>query len=239
MVLIARGEEKLKEVEAKVQKINSSIKTLAIPMDVTSESAVADLFARVKSTFGVADVLINNACVNEGGPVIHEADTSKWWSNFEVNLKAPFMLSKAFINQLPSKDYKATIGTLTTFTTYQVFPFMAGYAISKLGAQMLAANIASAYPNITCAIIHPGLVETRQLLPAFARFNLDPPDLVGSLLVWFASDPERSNFLSGRLITANWDVEGLLARKDEILGSNKLQLNLEGPFGKEQFEGKS
>jgi len=182
---------------------------------------------------------INNAVVLAGGPVIHETNTDEFWSNFEVNTRGPYLLTKAFIAQLPTPETRATIATLSSFSAYQVYPFMAGYSISKLAAWSLAANVAVAYPNVTSAVVHPGLVGTRLVQPAFRRFDLDSPELVGSVLVWIAADPERSHFLSGRMISANWDVEGLLARKEEILGSNKLQLELVGPFGKEQFEGKT
>jgi hypothetical protein len=69
-------------------------------------------------------------------------------------------------------------------------------------------------------------------------FNLDDPSLIGGVLVWLSADAERSKFLTGRFISANWDVEGLLARKDEILEKDLLTLDMKGPFGKEQFETK-
>jgi NAD(P)-dependent dehydrogenase (short-subunit alcohol dehydrogenase family) len=225
-----------------VKSIDPNIEMLVVPTDISSPDAVKSLFDKVKAAFpdDHASILINNAALVSGGPTIHENTPDEFWRNFEVNLRGPFLLSRAFISQLPDPQKSpATIATLTTFSAYQVFPFMAGYAISKLGAWSLAANIAEAYKNITCAIVHPGLVKTRQLLDAFARFDLDPPELVGSVLVWIASDPERSRFLSGRMISANWDVEGLLERRVEILNSNMLKLDLVGPFGKEQFEKQS
>jgi len=239
LVLVATGMEKLKETEAAINSLNPDVKTLCVAMDVSSEADVASLFEQVKTTFGHADVLINNAVVLAGGPVIHETKTDEFWSNFEVNVRGPYLLTKAFISGLPSPDYPATIATIVSFSAYQIYPFIAGYGISKLAAWSLAANVAVAYPNITSAVVHPGLVQTRQLQPAFQRFDLDKPELVGSVLVWLAADPERSRFMSGRIMSANWDVEGLLARKDEILNSNKLQIDVPGPFGKEQFEGKT
>ena len=238
-MLVATGLEKLQEVEAAVQALNPAVRVLTVAMDVASEADVAGLFEQVRSTFGHADVLINNAVVLAGGPVLHETATDEFWSNFEVNTRGPYLLTKAFIAQLPTPETRATIATLTSFSAYQIYPFIAGYSISKLAAWSLAANVAVAYPNITSAVVHPGLVRTRQLQPAFQRFDLDSPELVGSVLAWIASDPERSHFLSGRIISSNWDVDGLLARKDEILASNKLQLDLVGPFGKEQFESKT
>lgn len=69
----------------------------------------------------------------------------------------------------------------------------------------------------------------------FRNFNMDTPDLAGGLCVWVAADPARSGFLSGRVISANWDVEELVARQSDILANNELTMDLVGNFGKEQF----
>lgn len=154
-----------------------------------------------------------------------------------MNVKGAFLISKGFISQLPSpSSTPAAIATLTTFASYQVFPFMSGYGTSKLAAQQLNASVAAAYPNVTAVNVHPGLVDTRLLLDVFRHFNLDDPTLVGGTLVWLTVDPQRSKFLSGRMVSANWDVDGLLERKDEIQKDNLLVLDLKGKFGKEQFE---
>lgn len=145
---------------------------------------------------------------------------------------------KHFISLLPSSDYPAVIANLVTSVTYKTLPYMSGYILSKLGSQQLTANIAAGYPNITAVNVHPGLYDTEILNEAFRRFNLDDPSLIGGTLVWLGADPERSKFLSGRTIVANWDVDGLVARKEEIVTKDLLVLDWKGTFGKEQFEKK-
>jgi NAD(P)-dependent dehydrogenase (short-subunit alcohol dehydrogenase family) len=145
---------------------------------------------------------------------------------------------KHFISLLPSPDYPAVIANLVTAVTYKTLPFMSGYILSKLASQQLTANIAAGYPYITAVNVHPGLYDTDILNPAFRKFNLDDPSLIGGTLVWLGADAERSKFLSGRTIIANWDVDGLVARKEEIVGKDLLVLDWKGTFGKEQFENK-
>ena len=111
---------------------------------------------------------------------------------------------------------------------------MSGYAISKLVSLQLGTYVAAAYPNITTINIHPGLVQTDMHDPAFAKFNRDTPELVGGTIVWLAS--EKAKFLSGRTVCANWSVDDLVERKDEILAENLLVMDLKGKLGKEQFE---
>lgn len=69
----------------------------------------------------------------------------------------------------------------------------------------------------------------------FTDFDLDSPELTGGLCTWVAADRARSEFLSGRVICANWDVEELVARKADIVAKNELTMDLTGSFGSEQF----
>jgi NAD(P)-dependent dehydrogenase (short-subunit alcohol dehydrogenase family) len=145
---------------------------------------------------------------------------------------------KHFISLLPSPEYPAVITNLVTGITYKQIPHLSGYILSKLGSQQLTANIAAGYPNITAVNIAPGLYDTDMLTEAFRKFNLDDPSLIGGTLVWLGADAERSRFLSGRTTSANWDVDGLVARKEEIVSKDLIVLDWKGPFGKEQFENK-
>lgn len=69
--------------------------------------------------------------------------------------------------------------------------------------------------------------------PNFQRFALDTPELVGGVGVWLST--EQADFLKGRYVSANWNVEELVERKEEIVGDNKLVIALTGKFGMEQF----
>jgi NAD(P)-dependent dehydrogenase (short-subunit alcohol dehydrogenase family) len=111
---------------------------------------------------------------------------------------------------------------------------MSGYNISKLATLQLTAHLAAAYPNVTAIALHPGLVDTDMVRDEFRRFDLDSPALVGGLAVWLSS--EKAKFLTGRVMVSHWDVDDLLERKDEIVGGRLLQIDLNGTFGKEQFE---
>ena len=80
------------------------------------------------------------------------------------------------------------------------------------------------------------------LQPAFARFAGDTPELVGGVAVWLAAQAAqgqaKTSWLSGRFINANWDVEELVGRREEIEAKGLLKINLAGSFGKDQFASK-
>lgn len=127
-----------------------------------------------------------------------------------------------------------TIITLVTLAAWKTFAHLSGYAISKAGALQIAQHIAAGYPNITSISMHPGLVDTDMLMDQFRRFTHQTPGLIGGLAVWLSHPQAR--FLNGRTIGSHWSVDDLVARKDEIVGKNLLQLDLTGNFDGAQFE---
>ena len=72
------------------------------------------------------------------------------------------------------------------------------------------------------------------MVDSFKRFALDTPNLVGGTGVWLATDAAR--FLTGRFVSANWSVDDLLKRKDEISAGNDLKVIYQGNFGLDQFK---
>ncbi|OQV10275.1 hypothetical protein CLAIMM_14298 [Cladophialophora immunda] len=244
LVLIARDEKKLRAIEAEVRGLNPAVETLVVALDITHVVAVEGLFLKIKEKFGrYADVLVNNAALNAatntGGPVLHEAPLDEWWSNFEVNVKGFFILTKYFISSLPAPTTPVTIINISTSGAWLVYPIASSYCISKLAAFQWAVMVNAAYNgSVNVISIHPGMVDTDMQQDFFRDFDLDNPMLAGGVSVWAAADSERSSFLSGRIISANWDVEELLARRSEIENGNQLRVDLVGQLGKDQFESK-
>lgn len=50
----------------------------------------------------------------------------------------------------------------------------------------------------------------------------DTPQLAGDTAVWLAKN--KPEWLAGRYIKATWDMEELVAKKEEIVQSNKLKI---------------
>ncbi|KAK4076960.1 uncharacterized protein Triagg1_3927 [Trichoderma aggressivum f. europaeum] len=242
LVLVARDEAKLKEVEREVLAINPKIETLLVALDITNHAAVGQLFDKIQARFGRhANTLVTNAGVsaaaNDGGPTVYEAEVDKWWKNFEINTKEFFVFTKYFISTLPSPTTPATIINISTAGAWLVYTVAGAYSVSKLASQQWCTMLNAAYGGTLAVVsIHPGLVPTDMTNSFFEKFNKDTPMLTGGLCTWIAADAERSAFLSGRVISANWDVEELVARKADIVAKNELTMELVGTFGKEQFE---
>ena len=64
--------------------------------DVTNEEAVAALVAQVEKEVGVIDILVNNAGIIKRIPMC-EMTAAEWRQVIDVDLNAPFIVSKAVI----------------------------------------------------------------------------------------------------------------------------------------------
>ncbi|KNG46963.1 short-chain dehydrogenase reductase, partial [Stemphylium lycopersici] len=161
---------------------------------------------------------------------LHDTDPDEWWRNFEINGKGNYLLIRSFLRLLPSPDTPATIVNVSSWQAFFTVPPLGGYFMSKFILDALATYVAAEYPNVTAVSMHPGLVATDMLREPFrSLFNQDSPELVGGTAVWLCQ--EKAKFMSGRFIAANWDVEDLLSRKEEIVEKDLLKLTLKGEFG--------
>jgi hypothetical protein len=48
------------------------------------------------------------------------------------------------------------------------------------------------------------------------HFLVDAPELAAGFSLWLVTQGDRVDFLRGRYVNANWDVQELLARRTEI-----------------------
>jgi hypothetical protein len=53
---------------------------------------------------------------------------------------------------------------------------------------------------------------------------IDTPELSGGFVVWLTKGEER--WLTGRYVSAGWDVEKLESMKEEIVQGDKLKVKL-------------
>lgn len=146
-------------------------------------------------------------------------------------------MTQSFLHQLPTPETPAKIITLTTGAAYEVFPSLSAYGISKLAVLELMTYVAAENPNVVAVALHPGIVNTEMVIGMFKRFALDTPELVGGVGVWLAGwEGVDRGFLGGRFVSANWDVEELVGRKEEIEKEGLLKMDLKGTLGATQFK---
>lgn len=100
---------------------------------------------------------------------------------------------------------------------------------SKLALLRLTEFINAEYggQGVLAYSIHPGSVESEMsklLPPEYQHIFIDSPELPAHTLLWLIK--ERRDWLAARYIDCNWDMEGLLAKKEEIVQGDKLKPKL-------------
>ncbi|KAI9860529.1 MAG: hypothetical protein M1824_003054 [Vezdaea acicularis] len=233
LILVGRRIERLRETETLALKANPNVNVISIPTDTTNEESVKALFETIKVKFGHADVLINNAGVFTEENTWAESNTKAWWGDFQVNVLGTYLMTRYFLNLL-GKERQGSIVILSSALAFSVLPRGSSYGLTKNVNLQMAEYIAVENPNVTAVALHPGVVKTDMTTPQFERFSHDTPALVGGTAAWLSSPAAK--FLSGRYIHTNWDVKELEARKEEIIGENKLKLTLAGKLGQDQFQ---
>jgi NAD(P)-dependent dehydrogenase (short-subunit alcohol dehydrogenase family) len=232
IVITARSD--LSAVEKAIQEAAAAAKrasprVLTVRADVTVEEDVKRLEAAIRETVDSVDILINNAGWWPDTPQpFNEFNAEEWWRVVSVCLLGSYHVSR-YLSPLILLSETKTVINVCSHAALQVVPATSPYGIAKF-AQMRLADfmLADAGAEGLLAIsLHPGLVLTEnaaRLPEQFHRHMTDTPELSGDFMVWLGA--ERREWLSGRYVSANWDVKELESRRDEIVKENKLRFQL-------------
>ena len=133
--------------------------------DVTDEDAVTEFIKKIESDVGVVDILVNNAGIIKRIPM-WEMSAAEWRQVVDVDLNAPFIMSKAVIPSM-IKSGGGKIINICSMMSELGRETVSAYAAAKGGLKMLTRNIASEYGkyNIQCNGIGPGYIATPQTAP--------------------------------------------------------------------------
>jgi len=99
---LKEGEHKVLEgsLETTVAGIKKAgLEATAVTCDVSSEADCEKLVAETKKIYGPCDVLVNNAALTYFIP-LKDFPTARWQRSFQVNLHAPFILSKLVLQDM-------------------------------------------------------------------------------------------------------------------------------------------
>jgi 3-oxoacyl-[acyl-carrier protein] reductase len=199
---------------AEVDAVAGEIGGRAVELDVSSPSAVAEVFADV----GRVDLLVNNAGIGGSSAPFTEVEPDDWWRVFEVNVRGPYLCCRAvvpsmlergggrIVNVASGAAYLPTSGDGST-----------AYGPSKAAlhrfSELLAGQLAP--QNVFVFSISPGLVRTAMTEHFGDDAPWTPPECAPSLVRKLATG--RYDPLAGRYLHAEHDdVDDLLARIGDV-----------------------
>jgi NAD(P)-dependent dehydrogenase (short-subunit alcohol dehydrogenase family) len=136
-------------------------RSFAIPGDVAAAGVPEQLVERTLERFGRIDVLINNAAL----PLttrFEQITAEEWRRAVEVNLTAPFLLTRAVLPAMKAQRYGRIINISSTAGRMVSTLGGAHYTATKtglLGLTRAAAKELGAY-GITVNAVCPGMIDT-------------------------------------------------------------------------------
>ena len=157
VVLAARSEDKLNVIAEEIQKMGGNC--LVVPTDVSQPEQINNLKDRTLE-YGDVFVVINNAGLGKFCK-IEDVTLEDWNRQLDVNLRASFLVSQAFIPGMKRRK-KGTLVFMNSVAGKKGYPYSAAYVASKYGMRGLADSLREELreDNIKVISIHPGAVDT-------------------------------------------------------------------------------
>lgn len=220
VVLVARRQDKLEETAQTIESAGG--KAAWVTADMTKIDQLEALAAKVTACFGSPDIIVNAAGINLREPA-EDITIESWEKTLNVNLSAPFFLSRIFVPAMKEKKWGKIIN-IASLQSLRAFPNSAAYGASKGGVMQLTRAMAQSWSaensGITCNAIAPGffrteltegLYEDDEVVNALARQTMigrngEMADLSG-LTLFLAS--RASDYITGQtlFIDGGWTAK--------------------------------
>ncbi|KAF2140289.1 uncharacterized protein K452DRAFT_231027 [Aplosporella prunicola CBS 121167] len=225
--IIARGEKQLEETAKELARKHSKVTIDYQVVDILDFDSVKAALERSATLHGSLDILINNAGYLSDQLPVATSPLPDWWSGFEVNVKGTLHATQAFLAVAHSPEATViTINSLASHVSSNVTKNYSSYCGSKLAAVNMMEHLQVEEPSLRVFSIQPGIIASDMQARAKGFTAEDEIELPGAFCVWL-SNPE-ADFLKGRFVWANWDVEELKARAAEIVEKDLLTVRLSG-----------
>jgi NAD(P)-dependent dehydrogenase (short-subunit alcohol dehydrogenase family) len=241
VAVVARSEDQLAQTVALVEEAGGQ--AIAFTADVTDQQATEEMARTVEQRLGPVDLLVNNAGAPAPAGPLWETEPEEWWKCIDVNLRGPFLCSRAVLPGMVAR-HRGRIVTTASNSGLAPGPYVSAYAISKCAAIRFSENLAAETKEhgISVFAISPGLVRTAMTESiarspddekwfggffgkSFAAGHDVPPERAADLVVLLASG--QADALSGCYIgVGSEDPFDMMQRAEEIQQDELYTLRL-------------
>lgn len=185
---------------------------VAVQADVRDTEAAAKMAAKVRSTFGPVEILVNNAGVLRDKPITFMSDP-EWDDVVDINLRGAFTCIKAVGRDMMRARYGRIIN-ISSAAGITGDAMRSSYVAAKAGMIGLtkAAAREFAKSGVTANAIAPGVIKTDMitaltdakraaLLERVPLGQFGEPDDVARAAIFLASD--RSGYITGQVLSVD------------------------------------
>jgi len=190
VILLGRTVHKLEQIYDEI-KNNGGPEAAIYPMNLegATPSDYDELNTNIDKEFGRLDGLFNNAGWLGASTPIENYDIELWYKVMQVNLNAPFMLTRACIPLLRKSPSARIVFTADDKSS----AYWGAYGVAKAGQlsfmQILADELES--KNVPVNAVNPGPIRTRfrtMAYPAEDMRKLIKPEEITGAFVYLLSD---------------------------------------------------
>jgi NAD(P)-dependent dehydrogenase (short-subunit alcohol dehydrogenase family) len=183
--------------------------------EVTDAADVDDCVGAVLEAFGRVDVLVNCAGVIETETPLWEADVEQWWRTITVNVRGPFLMSRAVVPHMIAGGGGRVVNLASGAGTRERGDLTA-YCASKSALTRLTGGLHEAgwVHGIRAFDLSPGVVRTQMtesMRMHVGRTEWTAPEQVTDLLLGLCSG--ALDAWSGRFVRAGSDTTASLTEQ--------------------------
>ena len=198
VALAARSKEELESAEEAVPMLGR--RALTLPVDLASETETVEAVGRSVEAFGRIDILINAAGTDAPG-MVEQLSVEGWDRTLAVNLRAPFLLSKAAFPHMREAG-GGIIVNVSSVAGKKGWANASAYCASKFGLTGFTEALADEGKEhgIRAIVLYPGAMDTNW--GAFSPEERQeggsnkasptrvlPPERVADLIAWLVASP--------------------------------------------------
>jgi len=214
VVLAGRRPEPLAQTAETIRGLGR--RALAVPTDVTDETACEALIAASLGEFGRLDILVNNA----GGSIDKPPEAwtgAEWYTIVNQNLTGAWFMSRLAAAPMIEQG-RGAIVNISSGASFLALPNVAPYGAAKAGLNSLTRSLAAAWTPkgvrvnaVACGAVQTegygrstkrtGIADTALLGPGNAIGRIGQPDEIAYPVLFFASD--ASSYCSGQTLWVN------------------------------------
>jgi len=195
-------------------------KIVAIPADLSAEAECLRLAAEIGQREPALNVLVNNAGATWGAP-IEDFPATAWDKVVDLNLKAPFFMTRAVLPLLEAggtQDDPARVINIGSIDGLRVPPFPTyAYSASKAGLHHLTRVLARELGprRITVNAVAPGPFESKMMAATLKTFGdaiadaaplkrIGRPDDMAGVAIYLAS--RAGAYVTGAVIPVDGGI---------------------------------
>lgn len=203
LVLVARREERLKKLAAKIKK-QFKVEVHTLVGDVQKKAQVEALAKKHQALLGHIDVLVNNAGLAKGLELLQDGKLDDWDTMINTNIKGLLYWTRMLLPHMIKKN-SGHIINLGSVAGRWVYPSGAVYCATKFAVRALSEGLRMDLKGTAVRVsnIEPGMVETdfslvrfndaQKAKAVYSGVNALKPQDIAECILWSLQRPPHVN----------------------------------------------